>query len=96
MRSTVCIASLVLSMVSSSFAAPTPEANTTPLSLSIENLNSTIESASALKCPSIGGGCGMVSYTSGDYVSFGQGICMPLGYNIHSIYVANCYCSLWM
>lgn len=83
-------------MVSSSFAAPTPEANTTPLSLSIENLNSTIESASALKCPSIGGGCGMVSYTSGDYVSFGQGICMPLGYNIHSIYVANCYCSLWM
>lgn len=50
---------------------------------------------SALTCPGGDNSCGVVTFASGTYVSFGQGTCMQLGGSVQSIYVAKCYCSLW-
>lgn len=39
--------------------------------------------------------CGVVTFSSGTYVSFGEGICMQIKGKIQSIYVGHCYCSTW-
>ncbi|KAF9692991.1 hypothetical protein EKO04_009063 [Ascochyta lentis] len=91
MRFPVLLTTLALSMVSSSFAAPTTDANPTPHNPPTDS----VDTASAITCPNSGSSCGVVNFTSGQYVSFGQGVCMQLGANVQSIYVTRCYCTMW-
>ncbi|KAJ4366729.1 hypothetical protein N0V95_000058 [Ascochyta clinopodiicola] len=67
-----------------------PPANPPP-----NNLTAKISTADTMTCPSGGSSCGVANFRDGQYVSFGQGVCMQLGKNIESIYVGHCYCSLW-
>lgn len=46
-------------------------------------------------CPAEPNSCGVVTYKSGTYTSFGQGTCTKVGSDVASIYVTKCYCSLW-
>ncbi|KZM18409.1 uncharacterized protein EKO05_0007706 [Ascochyta rabiei] len=94
MRSTIPITTLALFMSTFSSAAPT-EAKLEPVHFPRSNLTTKVLSADTMTCPNSGSSCGVVTFASGLYVSFGPGVCMQLGKNIESIYVAHCYCSLW-
>lgn len=98
MRFPTPITALVLMAASTIFAAPTAptsDVNISALNFPASTLATLTGAADSLTCPSTDNSCGVVTFTSGTFTSFGQGICMQLGGNVQSIYVSKCYCSLW-
>lgn len=82
---------LLLATTPITSGAPT----TTPLNLSPNFSTATRDLTNSAACPNSSKSCGVVTFKGGQYTSFGQGVCMKLGNNVESIYVAKCYCSLW-
>ncbi len=79
-------------------AAPTTEVDLKSLNFPSDDISSMLKGRDASGkrfCPPGEDSCGVVTFKSGQYTSFGEGICMQLGNNVESIYVAKCYCSLW-
>ncbi|KAJ4987670.1 hypothetical protein SVAN01_06837 [Stagonosporopsis vannaccii] len=79
-------------------AAPTAEVTLESLNFpdnEFTSMLSTHDSNKLINCPRAENNCGVVTFNSGQYTTFGQGTCMQLGRNVQSIYVAKCYCSLW-
>lgn len=97
MRTTLPIlafASLGASLVS----WPNTLVDLAPLNFPSGALNTMLEKRALqlnAECPSQPNSCGVVTFKSGTYATFGQGTCMQLGPNVESIYVAKCFCSLW-
>jgi hypothetical protein len=91
----ISIVAFILSVATLILAAPVLEVNIEPSIFPSGNFTAMMDSQTAASCPGTNDNCGVVTFNSGQYVSFGQGICMPLGKNVQSIYVARCYCSLW-
>jgi hypothetical protein len=46
-------------------------------------------------CPTGYDTCGVVTWKTGKFASFGEGICVQIAGDIDNIYVGHCYCSLW-
>lgn len=86
MRSILAIIAVTLATATVGYAAPMDVVNVTP---------PNFPGGNSQVCPSSGNSCGVVTFNSDKYVSFGEGICMPLGGNVQSIYVAHCYCTFW-
>ncbi|KAJ4376092.1 hypothetical protein N0V83_001373 [Neocucurbitaria cava] len=92
------VTTLFLVLAASVFAVPVGEVDLLTLNFPSENftalLNTAADHSSALPCPA-SDKCGVVTFQSGQYVGFGEGICMPISGSVLSIYVAHCYCSIW-
>jgi hypothetical protein len=46
-------------------------------------------------CPTGYDTCGVVTWKSGTFANFGEGVCIQIAGDIDNIYVGHCYCSLW-
>lgn len=96
MRFTLPITTLALSTAAIVTAAPTTSTNVEAIYPpgGLNPLLAARDLKVGTQCPA-SNNCGVVTFKSGQFASFGQGICMQLGSNVQSIYVAECYCSLW-
>ncbi|KAH6625226.1 hypothetical protein C7974DRAFT_424928 [Boeremia exigua] len=89
---------IVLSMLAAVIAMPTSGVKIESLNFPTTAFASMLEThsfKSPIACPAGEGNCGVVTFESGQYVTFGQGTCMQLSGKVQSIYVAKCFCSLW-
>ena len=98
MRSLIFVLALALFAATITSALPAAEVDLALLNFPDGEFTAMLTSADISKapdCPKTENSCGVVNFKSGLYTSFGQGTCMRLGSNAQSIYVGNCYCSLW-
>lgn len=88
----------ILALAGLGAALATKPVDLTPLNFpegAVNNMLSARAFQFSADCPADPESCGVVTYKSGLYASFGQGTCMKVGSDVASIYVTKCYCSLW-
>ncbi|OAL49038.1 hypothetical protein IQ07DRAFT_645045 [Pyrenochaeta sp. DS3sAY3a] len=89
------ILTLILLFITFVACAPTTAADLTSLNFPAGALNTLLQTSDDKLTCFKSSNCGVITYKNGTYKNFYEGICIPIGKGVESIYVAHCYCSIW-